>query len=144
MGLEWITDTGATYHTTPDPSILTSVRPTSSSLPSSIMVANGSCLPITSVGATGPLGSFRIPDVLVAPSLVHNLLSIRRFTADNSCSVEFDSSGLTVKDSATWHPLRRCDNTGPLYTLRLPHATSSSSLSPATAAAFAATTSSTT
>jgi hypothetical protein len=95
MGPEWIADTGATYHTTPNPGILTSVRPPSSSLPSSIMVANGSCLPVTSVGAAGSPGSFRIPDVLVAPSLVHNLLSIRRFTADNFCSVEFDSSGLT-------------------------------------------------
>jgi hypothetical protein len=143
MGPEWIADTGATYHTTPDPGILTSVRPPSS-LPSSIMVANGSCLPVTSVGAAGPPDSFRLPDVLVAPSLVHNLLSIRRFTADNSCSVEFDSSGLTVKDSATRCPLLRCDSTAPLYTLRLPHATSASSSSPATAAVFAATTSSTT
>jgi hypothetical protein len=108
------------------------------------MVANGSCLPVTSVGVTGPPGSFRIPDVLVAPSLVHNLLSIRRFTVDNSCFVEFDSYGLTMKDSATRRPLLRCDSTGPLYTLRLPHATSSSSSSPDTAAVFAATTSSTT
>jgi hypothetical protein len=144
MGPEWIADTGATYHTTPNPGILTSVRPPSSSLPSSIMVANSSCLPITSVGAVGAPGSFRIPDVLVVPSLVHNLLSIRRFTADNSCSVEFDSSGLTVKDSATRRPLLRCDSTGPLYSLRLPHATSSSSSSPDTAVVFAATTSSTT
>jgi transposase InsO family protein/uncharacterized membrane protein YgcG len=143
MGLEWIADTGATYHTTPDPGILTYDRPPSSSVPSSIMVVNGSCLPVTSVGAAGPPGSFRIPDVLVAPSLV-NLLSIHRFTADNSCSVEFDSSGLTVKDSATRRPLLRCDSTGPLYTLRLPHATSSSSSSPNTAAIFATTTSSTT
>jgi hypothetical protein len=103
MGPEWIADTGATYHITSDPGILTFVRPPSS-LPSSIMVANGTCLPVTSVGAAGPPGSFRIPDVLVAPSLVHNLLSIRRFTADNSCSVEFDSSSLTVKDSATRRP----------------------------------------
>jgi hypothetical protein len=55
------------------------------------MVANGSCLPVTSVGIAGAHGSFRLPDVLVAPSMVQNLLSIRRFTADNSCSVEFDS-----------------------------------------------------
>jgi hypothetical protein len=144
LGPEWIANTGVTYHTTPDPGILTSVRPPPSSLPSSIMVANGSCLPVTSVGAAGPPGSFRMPNVLVAPSLVHNLLSIRRFTTDNSCSVEFDSSGLTVKDSATRRPLLRCDSTDPLYTIRLPHATSSSSSSPDTTAVLAATTSSTT
>jgi hypothetical protein len=32
---------------------------------------------------------FRLSDVLVAPQMVHNLLSIRQFIADNSCSVEF-------------------------------------------------------
>jgi hypothetical protein len=144
MGPESIAENGATYHTTPDPGILTSVRPPSSSLPSSIMVANGSCLPVTSVGTVGPPGSFRIPNVLVAPSLVHNLFSIHRYTTDNSCSVEFDSSSLTVKDSATRRPLLRSDSTGPLYTLRLPHATPSSSSSPAIAAVFAAITSSTT
>jgi uncharacterized membrane protein YgcG len=144
LGPEWITDTGATYHTTPDPGILTFVRPPPSSLPSSIMVANGSCLPVTSVSAAGPPGSFRMPDVLVAPSLVHNLFSVHRFTTDNSCSVEFDSSGLTVKDSATRRPLLRCDSTAPLYTIRLPHATSSSSSPPDPVVVFAATTSSTT
>ena len=104
VGPAWIADSGATYHTTPDPSILSSVHPPSSH-PSSIMVANGSCLPVTSVGAAGAHGSFRLPAVLVAPSMIHNLLSIRRFTTDNSCSVEFDSSGLTVKDLATQRPL---------------------------------------
>jgi hypothetical protein len=47
------------------------------------------------------LGPFRLSDVLVAPQMVHNLLAIRQFTVDNSCSVEFDSSGLSVKDLAT-------------------------------------------
>src|SRR6185436_9065382 len=65
-------------------------------------------------------GSFRFSNVLVAPQMVHNLLYIRQFTADNSYSIEFDSSGLTVKDSASRRPLLRCDSTGPLYTLRLP------------------------
>ena len=70
------------------------------------MVTNGSCLPVTSVRAAGPHDSFRLPDGLVAPSMIHNLLSIRRFTADNAhnaCSVEFDSSGL--KDLASRRPL---------------------------------------
>jgi len=138
---EWVADSGATYHTSPNPGILSSVHPPSSSLPSSIMVANGSCLPVTSVGATGPHGSFHHPDVLVAPSVVHNLISIRRFTADNSCSVEFDSSGLTVKDLASRRPLLRCDSTGLLYTLRFP--ASASPPSPVLSAAFTTTTSTT-
>ena len=82
------------------------------------MVGDGSCLPVTAVGSAP--GSFRLPNVLVAPQMVHNLLSIRQFTADNSCSIKFDSSGLTVKDSASRRPLLWCDSTGPFYTLRLP------------------------
>ena len=58
------------------------------------MVGDGSCLPVTAMGSA--LGSFLLPNVLVAPQMVHNLLSIRQFTADNSCSIEFDSSSLTV------------------------------------------------
>ena len=105
------------------------------------MIGDGSCLPVTAVGSTP--GSFRLPNVLVAPQMVHNLLSIRQFTADNSCSIEFDSSGLTVKDSASRRPLLRCDSTGPLYTLRLP--SSAALLLPSSSsAAFAAMPSSTT
>ena len=81
------------------------------------MVGDGSWLPVTAVGSA--LGSFRLPNVLVSPRMVHNLLFIRQFTPDNSCSIEFDSSGLTVKDSASRRPLLRCDSTGPLFTLRL-------------------------
>ena len=77
VGPHWVADSGATYHTTPDPGILSSVQSPSSSHPSSIMVANGLCLPVTSMGTAGAHGSFRLPDVLVAPSMVHNLLSIR-------------------------------------------------------------------
>jgi len=76
------------------------------------MVGDRSCLPVTSVG-TAP-GSFRLPNVLVASNMVHNLLSIRQFTIENSCSVEFDSFGLTVKDLASRRQLLRCDITGPI------------------------------
>src|SRR6185369_17101009 len=65
--------------------------------------------------------------------MVHNLLSIRQFTADNSSSIEFDSSGLTVKDSAFRRPLLKYDSPGPLYTLRLPTSAAPSSTSSSTA-----------
>jgi hypothetical protein len=48
------------------------------------------------------------------PHMVHNLLSIRQFTTDNYCSVNFDPSGLTVKDLVSRRPLLQCDSTGPL------------------------------
>ena len=81
------------------------------------MVSDGSCLLVTAVGSAP-----RLANVLVAPQMVHNLLSIRQFTTDNSCSIEFDSSGLTVKDSASQRPLLRCDSSGPftLFVFLLP------------------------
>ena len=75
------------------------------------MVGDGSCLLVTAVGSA-PC-SFRLPNVLVAPQMVHNLLSIRQFTADNSCFIKFDSFGLTVKDSASRRPLLRWTSRGP-------------------------------
>jgi len=131
VSTEWIADSGASFHTTPDSGIISSVRPPHLSCPSSIMVGDGSCLPVTAVGSAP--SSFCLPNVLVAPQMIHNLLSIRQFTADNSCSIEFDSSGLTVKDSASRRPLLRCDSSGPLYTLRLP----TSAVLPSTSSSFA-------
>jgi hypothetical protein len=75
------------------------------------MVGDGSCLPVTSVGSAS--GPFRLSNILVAPKIVHPLLSIRQFTTDYSCSVDFDPSGLTVTDLASRRPLLRCDSTGP-------------------------------
>jgi hypothetical protein len=89
--------------------------------PSSIVFGNGSTLSITSIGASVLPGPFYLNDILVAPHITHNLLFIRRFTTDNSCSIEFDLSGFSVKDLAA-----RCNSIGPLYTLR--H--SSTSVSP--------------
>jgi hypothetical protein len=63
---------------------------------------------------------FYINDVLVTPDLVQSLLSIRHFTTDNSCSIEFDPFGLSVKDLATRRVLAKSDSTNLLYTLPLP------------------------
>jgi hypothetical protein len=112
--------------------------PPHSSHPSSIVVGHGSTLPVTSVGASVLPGPFYHNNVLVAPHITHNLLSVRCFTTDNSCSIEFDPSGFSVKDLANRTPLARCDSSGPLYTLR--PSTSGASLPPA----LVSTTSSTT
>jgi hypothetical protein len=63
---------------------------------------------------------FYLNDVLIALDLVQSLLSVRRFTTDNSYSMEFDLFSLSVKDLATRPMLARYNNTGPLYTLPLP------------------------
>lgn len=124
---DWIADFGASFHTTPDAGILTSSRPPPSSCPSSIIVGDGSALPVTSVGDSIFPGSFRLNNVLIAPHIVQNLLFVRQFTVDNSCSMEFDPFGLSVRDLTTRRLLARCDNSGPLYTLCLLAASTSPS-----------------
>jgi hypothetical protein len=97
----WVVDSGASNHTTSDASNLSSVRPPTSTDHSSIVVGNGSALPVTSVGDSALSGPFYLNNVLVTPDIIQNLLSIRRFTTDNWCSMEFDLFGLSVKDLST-------------------------------------------
>jgi hypothetical protein len=68
-------------------------------------------------------GPFYLNDVLLAPDLVQGFLYVRYFTTDNSCSMEFDPFGLSVKDLAIRRVLARYDRLGLLYTLPLPTST---------------------
>jgi hypothetical protein len=86
-------------------------------------------------------GPFYLNDVLVAPDLVQSLLSVRRFTTDNSCSMEFDPFGLSVKDLATWSVIVRYDSSGSLYTIPLSASATFSTDAPPYALAVAASTS---
>jgi hypothetical protein len=114
----WVMDSGATSHMTSNDGILLSRLP---SPPSSITVGNGHSIPIISRGtstlhlADHPL---QLHNVLVAPQLTHNLLSVRQLTRDNNCSIEFDASGLSVKDLLTQTVLLRCNSNGDLYTIQ--------------------------
>jgi small nuclear ribonucleoprotein (snRNP)-like protein len=110
---DWVVDSGASFHTTPTTSSLLHSHPPHPSHPSSIIVGNGSTLPITSVGASVLLGPFCLNDVLVAPRLTHPLLSVRRFTSDNQCSMEFNPWGLTIRHLPTHVVLARYDSSGP-------------------------------
>jgi hypothetical protein len=117
---DWVADSDASNHTTFNVGNLTSVRPPLPIDPSSIVVGNGSPLLVTSVGNTTLPGPFYLNNVLVTPDIIQNLLSVRRFTTDNWCSMEFDPFGLSVKDLSTRNMLTRCNSSGPLYTMRLP------------------------
>jgi hypothetical protein len=121
--IDWVADSDATNRTRPHLGHIFSHRPPSLAHPSSIVVGNGPVLPVTSVGDSVLPGPFYLNDVLLAPVLVQSLFSVRRFTTDNSCSMEFDPIGLSVKDVATRRVLARYDSTGPLYTLPLPTST---------------------
>jgi hypothetical protein len=110
----WVADSGASNHTTSDASNLTSVRPSYINDPSSIIVGNGSSLPVTLIGDTALPGPFYLNNVLVTPNIIQNLLSVRCFTTDNWCCMEFDSFGLSVKDLSTRNVITMCDSSGPL------------------------------
>jgi hypothetical protein len=97
----WVADSGTSNHITSDVGNLTSVRPPTSTDPSSIVVGNGSALPITSVGDSAIPGPFYLNNILVTPDIIQNLLSIHHFTTDNWRSMEFDPFGLPVKDLYT-------------------------------------------
>jgi hypothetical protein len=110
VGTEWIADSGASYHTTPDAGILSSIRPPHPSCPS-IMVGDGSCLPITSVGSAHGVSLMSL--LLLRWSTISFLFVNLQLTILVLWS---DTSSLSVKDLATGRPLLRCDSTGPLWT----------------------------
>jgi hypothetical protein len=109
---DWVVDSGASYHITLDDDTLSHSHP-HPSLPSSIIAGNGFALPITLVGDLVLRGPFHLKNVLVASHNIQNLLSICRFTTTNSCSIEFDPFGLSMKDLATMTLLVSCDSSEP-------------------------------
>jgi hypothetical protein len=137
---DWVADSGATHHTTPSVGNISTPRPLNSSNPSSIIVGNGSSLLVTSVGDSVLSGPFYLNNILLAPDIVQSLLSVRRFTTDNWCSMEFDPFGLSLKDLSTRNMIARSNSTGPLYTLHLPGSTTPSVGAMATLAAVVPTT----
>ena len=97
-GTDWIFDFGASSHKSASSNLLSSCTP--SPFPS-ITLGDGSSIPIHCVGPAqiqSPIKPLLLRDVLVAPALIKNLISVRQFTNDNHVSVEFDPFGLSVKD----------------------------------------------
>jgi histone deacetylase 1/2 len=86
-----------------------------------VIVGNGASLPVTHTGALSVptiAAPLHLHNVLVCPSLVKNLVSVRALTRDNPVTVEFDAFGFSVKDLRTKTVLLRCDSSGELYPLR--------------------------
>jgi hypothetical protein len=92
----------------------------SSSPFSSITIGDGSSIPISCTGHSyiiNPKTNFILRNILVAPSLIKNLISIRQFTIDNNVSVEFDPFSLSVKDLKMVEVLAHYNSLGDLYPL---------------------------
>jgi hypothetical protein len=116
---DWIADSSASNHTTSDSGNVSLSHPPNSNMPSSIVVGNYSILSVASVGDTILPGPFYLNNILVAPNIIQNLLSIHKFTTNNSCSMKFDLFGLSVKDLAMRNVIVSSNSFGPVYTLRL-------------------------
>ena len=121
---EWYFDSGATSHMTSLPHILSHACSSRYPTPSSIVVGNGSVIPVTATGSTELSPFLRLNNVLVSPQIIKNLISVRQFTTDNNCSVEFDPAGCSVKALPSRTEIVKCNRSGPLYPLRLPPASS--------------------
>jgi hypothetical protein len=115
-----VADSGTTHHTTPSVGNISTLHSLASSNPSSIVIGNGSSLPITLVGDSVLSRSFYLNNILLVPNMVQSLLSVHRFTTDNWCFMEFDLFGLSVKDLTTKNVIVRLNSTDPLYTMCLP------------------------
>jgi hypothetical protein len=116
-GTDWIFDSGASSHMSSHMDFLSAC---SSSPFSSITIGDGSSIPISCTGHSyiiNPMTNFILRNILVAPSLIKNLISVRKFTIDNNVSVEFDPFGLSVKDLKTAEVLARYNSSGNLYPL---------------------------
>jgi hypothetical protein len=79
------------------------------------------------MGDTALFGPFYLNNILITSDIIQNLLSVRRFTTDNLCSMEFNPFGFYMKDLSTRNMITRCDSSGPLYIMRLPSCSTPSS-----------------
>ena len=80
-----------------------------------ITVGNGHHIPVVGSGHASLPNSLTLNNVLHAPKLIKNLVSVRKFTIDNDVSVEFNPFGFSVKDFQTGTHLMRCNSSGDLY-----------------------------
>lgn len=98
----WLFDSGATSHVTHDISNLSSQQSYTGT--QGLSVGNGATIPITHSG-TGllptPYASFSLNNLLHAPHISHNLLSVYQFSKDNNCFIVFDSHGFVIQDKVT-------------------------------------------
>jgi hypothetical protein len=98
-GRDWIFDSGASSHMSSNMNFLSACFP---SPYSSITIGDGSIVPITCTDySIVPNSNFLLRNILIVPSLIKNLISVRQFTTDNQVILAFDTVGLSMKDLKT-------------------------------------------
>ncbi|GKA49430.1 ribonuclease H-like domain-containing protein [Tanacetum coccineum] len=117
----WHMDTGASSHLNFNASNLSTIF--DKRLFPSVHVGDGKSIPVTNTGHSIIPSHHRplhLHNVLVTPNIIKNLISVRQFTRDNNCTIEFDAFGFSVKDYLTRHILLRCDSSSDLYPVTKP------------------------
>lgn len=112
----WLMDSGASHHVTSDMNNLASHMQYTG--PDGIMIGNGANLPITHTGSlslTTPSRHFTLSNVLYAPAMQKNLISVNRFCKTNQTSVEFFPDMFQVKDLQTGTPVLTAPVNGNVY-----------------------------
>lgn len=115
-GNNWYMDSGASTHITSNAGTLQSLF--NKHTITLVTVGNGSIAAVQNSGngtLVFPSRSFALHNVLVCPNIIKNLISVRKFVTDNSCAIEFDPFGFSVKDLRTRTKLLRCNNIEQLY-----------------------------
>ncbi|XVE76327.1 hypothetical protein DITRI_Ditri12bG0163200 [Diplodiscus trichospermus] len=115
---EWTSDTRASNHMTGKPGMLFNIRRYSGS--DSVLIADGSSLPITEIGDTNIKQNEAIlplQNVLLVPDLTKNLLSMSQLTTQFPVNCEFSDVDFRVKKREIRQMLIKGRRKGDLYVL---------------------------
>ena len=112
----WVLDSGATHHITSDLQNLS--LPSDYTCNDDIIVGNGTGISISHTGFSTlhtPTTSFTLNNILCAPSIKKNLISVSQFCTQNNTSIEFFPHHFLMKDLSTRASMVRGWNRNNLY-----------------------------
>ena len=121
-GKDWYPDSGALAHVTATTASLQAVTPYEGG--DTIMVADGTYLPITHVGFTSlasSIGTIPPCGVLVCPGIKQSLLSVLKLCDDYLCGVFFDAKQVCVIDLITQKVATKGNMRKGIYVLENPN-----------------------
>lgn len=108
-------DTGASAHITNNLGTLTNLIPYDGY--DKVIVGDGSKLHISHIGDCLDYKNIRLNNVLMAPDIKKNLISVSQLAKDNSCICEFTDSDFVIKDLETGKVLATGSKKGDLMLL---------------------------
>lgn len=115
----WVDDSKASNHTTNNGANISLFHLFHLATPT-IFVSNGSILRVILADDSILSRSSYLNNILLILDIISSLISIRRFTTNSSCFMEFDPFGVFVKNLTTQNMIIRFNSFDPVYTLHLP------------------------